>query len=576
MSARQNKKRKGRNHVNNRERTVTTFTEDPNTSFLVPFSSEEPPTTFTSSTFPMPYQNYIASQQQQQFYQPVLPPGKNDLEILENLKTIIKEGQHEFYRAAPQPAALATLYMGHIAHPDQLPQDNPISLDPAADNANGLDASFQSLNNTVEPETPLSGADTSPIKLGAETHNGQESNLSSAQPESEDAPWITTQGPPVNINTDIAGEYGAQQPSPNKETPFDNAKDDEKPPQLTAENAWERRTFDDKRARYDDYNANLPPSRVTTYGNGPQSGAPATTDPHFPPPEDRRLPDRDRDRDRDNWDRDRDRHDTIIRDRTRDRDIRDRRPEFFGRSYGRSHAPRPPPELRHYEPSYGDDFVPPPRRIDPDDRRGGYRNTSVDDRTKPPPIDDRRPPFDDRRSPPPPSTADDRRLTTPDDRPIRRLPGSDNRGLPPSTEDRSRPVTDSVPFSRATAEDDRSVRATPLAADDRPRANVPLEERLSQPGPTPSLQDRLSQPVPPVVPARAEIASAPSLGERLSSGPVPRPYPRSASVARDDLRAPLPKDDLRDHDRINDFRTNRDFSRERLGGPLPTASTYRP
>ncbi|KAF8444929.1 hypothetical protein L210DRAFT_3308451, partial [Boletus edulis BED1] len=120
MSARQNKKRKGRNHVNNRERTVTTFTEDPNTSFLVPFSSEEPPATFTSSTFPMPYQNYIASQQQQ-FYQPVLPPGKNDLEILENLKSIIKEGQHEFYRAAPQPAALATLYMGHIPHPDQLP-----------------------------------------------------------------------------------------------------------------------------------------------------------------------------------------------------------------------------------------------------------------------------------------------------------------------------------------------------------------------------------------------------------------------------------------------------------------------
>lgn len=44
----------------------------------------------------------------------VLPPGKNDLEILENLKQIIKNGQHEFYRAIPQPAALASLYLGTI------------------------------------------------------------------------------------------------------------------------------------------------------------------------------------------------------------------------------------------------------------------------------------------------------------------------------------------------------------------------------------------------------------------------------------------------------------------------------
>lgn len=55
----------------------------------------------------------------------MLPPGKNDLEILENLKTIIKEGQHEFYRAVPQPAALASLYLGPLPqvqpHPEQVP-----------------------------------------------------------------------------------------------------------------------------------------------------------------------------------------------------------------------------------------------------------------------------------------------------------------------------------------------------------------------------------------------------------------------------------------------------------------------
>ena len=94
---------------------------------------------------------------------------------------------------------------------------------------------------------------------------------------------------------------------------------------------------------------------------------------------------------------------------------------FFGRSYGRSHAPRPPSELRHYEPSCGDDYMPPPRRFDPDDRRGAVRIPSLDDRPEPPPSDDRRPSFDDCRPPPPPVPADDRRLTL-DDRLIRRLP----------------------------------------------------------------------------------------------------------------------------------------------------------
>ncbi|KAH7928944.1 hypothetical protein BV22DRAFT_987500, partial [Leucogyrophana mollusca] len=161
MSARQNKKRKGRSNVNNRERTVTTFTEDPNTSFLVPLPSEEPAgTNIMSSPFsvasssggnnnisgafqvspsfgmnysfiPGSMQQQQQSQQQQFFpQQPILPPGKNDLEVLEKLKTLIKEGQHEFYRAVPQPAALASLYLGPLPgqspvppHPEQIPSE---------------------------------------------------------------------------------------------------------------------------------------------------------------------------------------------------------------------------------------------------------------------------------------------------------------------------------------------------------------------------------------------------------------------------------------------------------------------
>ncbi|KAF8666242.1 hypothetical protein AX14_006508 [Amanita brunnescens Koide BX004] len=40
----------------------------------------------------------------------------NDLDILENLKELIKSGQHEFYRAEPQPAALASVYLADDRH----------------------------------------------------------------------------------------------------------------------------------------------------------------------------------------------------------------------------------------------------------------------------------------------------------------------------------------------------------------------------------------------------------------------------------------------------------------------------
>ncbi|KAK0213345.1 hypothetical protein DFS33DRAFT_117866 [Desarmillaria ectypa] len=132
MSARQNKKqRKGRSNPNNRERTVTTLTEDPNSSYLIPTPSEESPAVLMGSNqaytmapnFPFNFQNFA---QQQSFYQQQQQPqpGSNDLEILENLKQRIKAGQHEFYRAIPNPAALASIYKGPSSsslHPERAP-----------------------------------------------------------------------------------------------------------------------------------------------------------------------------------------------------------------------------------------------------------------------------------------------------------------------------------------------------------------------------------------------------------------------------------------------------------------------
>ncbi|CAA7260770.1 unnamed protein product [Cyclocybe aegerita] len=175
MSTRQNKKqRKGRNNANNRERTVTTLTEDPNTPYLVPTPSEEPAGTHMPASFPgtnggklhnvtmgpqayqmpssfgfgygpypppmtmhqQPQQNQAffspqqppAHQQPEQNTQfqspnqqtkPQLPPGKNDLEILQNLKKLIIENQHPFFRAVPQPATLASLYKGPLTSQSQ-------------------------------------------------------------------------------------------------------------------------------------------------------------------------------------------------------------------------------------------------------------------------------------------------------------------------------------------------------------------------------------------------------------------------------------------------------------------------
>jgi len=166
MSARQNKKqRKNRNNANNRERTVTTLTQDPSTPYLVPTPSEEPAGGHLAAHFsptaankiinvsmgPQPYQmtqkfgsvvygggfvspvSNLHPQQHQTFYQPTqsqvqpnlqqqqqgqesppIQPGKNDLEILQNLKQLIIENQHPFFRAVPQPVALAKLYRGSL------------------------------------------------------------------------------------------------------------------------------------------------------------------------------------------------------------------------------------------------------------------------------------------------------------------------------------------------------------------------------------------------------------------------------------------------------------------------------
>ena len=183
MATRQNKKRKGRSNAPPRERTVTTLTDGVDGPFahsptddlppalmsppFVPPIPAAPPPGLQQSPFQMPAFNpsfqyaysplslaqtpsYPSAQtpffpgsapgQQSmslppppQQLPPALPPGQNDLEILQSLKETIKNNQHEMYRPVPQPAALASVYLGppaapsalsHVPpHPEQIPPD---------------------------------------------------------------------------------------------------------------------------------------------------------------------------------------------------------------------------------------------------------------------------------------------------------------------------------------------------------------------------------------------------------------------------------------------------------------------
>ncbi|EJF65608.1 hypothetical protein BD309DRAFT_814612, partial [Dichomitus squalens] len=166
MATRQNKKRKGRGNAPPRERTVTTLTDGPDGPFLppppvvsmtvvddhslsppfpinvsTPIPGSQPPPGLSASSYPLqpfsspfPYYAHMSPHATGPTFQPpvhlsnpqlypstpvppsislqVLPPGKNDLEILEKLKETIKNNQHELFRPIPQPAALASVYLG--------------------------------------------------------------------------------------------------------------------------------------------------------------------------------------------------------------------------------------------------------------------------------------------------------------------------------------------------------------------------------------------------------------------------------------------------------------------------------
>ncbi|KAF5391906.1 hypothetical protein D9757_001742 [Collybiopsis confluens] len=113
-------------------------------------------------------------------HQSMLPLGKNDLEILENLKDRIKKGQHEFFRATPTPAALASLYLG----PNGIVEQQIVTItesDPHAQQALGYEALHLNVNDAhrmikrASSSTPVSDNSSKMASVQEIKENGSKS-----------------------------------------------------------------------------------------------------------------------------------------------------------------------------------------------------------------------------------------------------------------------------------------------------------------------------------------------------------------------------------------------------------------
>ncbi|CDO75274.1 hypothetical protein BN946_scf184497.g5 [Trametes cinnabarina] len=513
---------------------------------------------------------------------------QSDLEILEKLKETIKKNQHDIFRPVPQPAALASVYLGPKPplpslvppHPEQLPVDaSPPGLNLYADHTSAQPKSVAAppkpLSPAVSPASPpvlsqrpdvpntparRSTASDSPklnappVKRHVDTHDSGASfshkthaPLVASVPSAKQ-PDVQDISPPGLHRYEPAGRLSPVKNSRNElstspvishDTPI--AKEDAR----ALEPGWGSRNGTDGRQHYQ---ADRPPRAR------PVPESPVTADQHRPangsgtrvlPPREQRIQDRDREPEK-NKEHERDR----ARPPPRDHPGRDDRP----RTADSRRLSRSPDAARRFESRF------PPRR---------YSKASETSFTSPR-LSDRSPP----KPGPPRNLGEERAIVRPPPAATASRPSlPDERRVPPpsmSAEERA---------ARPPALDDRRGPAVPLVADrasndSRPRPLSPLPDRAGRrrpPSPpaneragighddrrrahTPPLNDRLAahldvrrEPVPPsplvplersprlpaaddrrVVPSSGERPGLPSSAEdRRPSGAADRP-PKSA------------------------------------------------
>ncbi|KAI0328341.1 hypothetical protein GY45DRAFT_1326480 [Cubamyces sp. BRFM 1775] len=608
MATRPNKKRKGRNNAPPRERTVTTLTDGPEGSFLSSQLTDDPATAaalisphlsypvsppigsyigiglmdplsaaqdtysphssfsavnnYTMSSISGPAFNaqhspphfYPKSQSQTQPIpansvppQQVLPVGQNDLEILERLKETIKKNQHELFRPIPQPAALASVYLGPKPplaslvppHPEQIPADvSPPGLTLFSDDKvkveNGAPTAAIALNQpTSRAAQPPSAQTRDSAKLPHRSSVSESSRINTSQsPAKRTSHRHSTSVSPTKPNSLVATDPGAKH--------YGDANDAARagPPGLQRlDQATISRRSPEKTGRSDTGVATVAPSqpispelsslsakgdmRVSGSGWNPRSNvegqqqrhetnssssryipqSPPTNntvsssittgdDARSFPPRDQRVYERERERERDKH-RDVDRERSRAREPSRSRDDRriDERPRT-------ADSRRLSPDTRRHEQRH------PPRRYDSKVSESSFTSPRMSDKSPPGPRPYRnlgeeraivRPPPD--PSVPRPSLPDERHKLV-------SLPVSTDNGnarLPPATVDDRHASSPSGQDRQAKPRDDRQAPSLPLFNDQPERAE---ERRLPLPGRSGEGIDDRRPPSSPPLPDR--------------------------------------------------------------------------
>ena len=645
MATRQNKKRKGRNNAPPRERTVTTLTDGSDGPFLpstpvIPISMSVPDEHALSPPYPInvsptipgpqlpaaglpagPYLQsfstpfpfyspmHMAHAPSPAFQSPIhlsgsqlysatsapqsipfqLPTGQNDLEILEKLKETIKNNQHEIYRPVPQPAALASVYLGPRSssspayvppHPEQVHTDPaPSSLSLSAQ-----DGPKSGGNAVVATAAPPSHTAKTPDHKADPKKSIHRSSVSES-PKPNVLLTFELLRPIMYANHPSSSQAMQPPPSPTKRSdrydpasgpatasPFKQDKGETGPSHRLGSGhvdssprpgppgfSRERTSYageltdspvpipaklppadpkDDARFKdsswtsrngYEDRDRPAPPSTRSPVRNG-NSSAPVLSDNRGPPPRDQRPHEREKERERE---KDRDRS----RDRDYDRDAdRDRRPDYNRyrddrRLDDRSRPldDRRPPNGARYDSRY------PARRYDSKASEsfgsGGRDERGPDSR------------------PPPRNLGEERAIVRP---PLNAFSSpsvpEERRGPPPSSTDDRRPPPPPIIDDRRGLSHLRSPEREPRPSEDRrsPLAPVDRSGRPDdrRPPPLPStdrpalLQDDRRRPPSP---AGSDRAPPRPVDDHRVPAPVPPALSSDRSVRPgDDRRPPIP------------------------------------
>ncbi|KAH9859170.1 hypothetical protein C2E23DRAFT_769101, partial [Lenzites betulinus] len=611
MATRQNKKRKGRGSALPRERTVTTLTDgaegsflpalnntdydydydDPATLLAPPFAVNTPiappsPFVFPPASFPYPFAGmsplagspFQTQLQSTQFFPPQslsqpMPaqPGQNDLEILERLKQTIKNNQHELFRPVPQPAALASVYLGpksllgsHVPpHPDQVPAESSppgltlLSKDNTAPSTARLASGGSLLSQSaarLPSQSPHPRDGPKPLPHRSSVSEAPKNNLPQS-PEKRPSLRYDDPLPPKPATSASTGNkryenedsslrmgppglgrlepLSTTRPSPDKGAASSLGPSGEPSLKITIANGKEDPRRAPPYARRGSVNERYPRNEADTPGGRVPAESPRLGNTSVPghgngnntnDNRDQRPYDRDRERERDkDFDRD--------RGRPPPRDFRDRRTD------DRARSPRSP-ETRRYEPRY------PPRRYDSkgsDDTSPRlankspsrpYRTLGEERAIIRPPLDANapRPPLPDERQGASAGTATDRSAKAAPP------PADDRRGPPPppsGSDNHTKLVEDRRPPPPAVA--DRAPRPDdkrPLPVTTSERSGIPEERRRPA---SPAASDRFARPVddrrgpPPPVPA-------PSAERRPSDDRRPPVVDRYVPASVDDRR----------------------------------------